>query len=396
MASPPAQAALDILTVGVGDPGNPPASDGYGSVSEPFRIGKYEVTNREYATFLNAVDPSATNTLGLYSIEMSTDAQGGIIVDPGQPDGAIYVVKSGYENLPVVLVNFYDAMRFANWLHNGQGNGDTETGAYPLEGGSPFPANGGAVTRSAGARFWIPSENEWYKAAYYFPEAEGGPAGNYLKYPMVTPFQPRSDQPPGETPPNFKAANYNYNDRAAHTPFDDGFAVTGSSVLDRNLLYLTPVGAYGTSPSVYGTFDQGGNVEEWLETRFGSQRYYRGGSWLDDGNNGGNLRAEVRLSDGANNKFIDRGFRIAAAVEPVSPPAPPSFSSFELNGSTFTLAIASLTGRQYQLEVTGSLDAAFTPAGASQPGETGKTLTFTDTSASAGRRFYRISISETP
>ena len=39
-------------------------------------------------------------------------------------------------------VTWYDTIRFANWLNNGQGTGDTETGAYTLLGGTPTPSNG--------------------------------------------------------------------------------------------------------------------------------------------------------------------------------------------------------------------------------------------------------------
>ena len=42
--------------------------------------------------------------------------------------------------MPVNYVDFYDALRFANWMNNGQGNGDTETGAYTLLGGTPTRA----------------------------------------------------------------------------------------------------------------------------------------------------------------------------------------------------------------------------------------------------------------
>jgi sulfatase modifying factor 1 len=64
-------------------------------------------------------------------------------------------------------VSFYDTLRFANWLNNGQGSGDTETGAYTLLGGTQTPSNGTTVTRNPGATIALPSDNEWYKAAYY-------------------------------------------------------------------------------------------------------------------------------------------------------------------------------------------------------------------------------------
>ena len=119
-----------------------------------------------------------------------------------------------------------------------------------------------------------------------------------------------------------------------------------------------------------------------------------GGFWLDDGANEGNLRAEVRLRDGANNKFIDRGFRIAAAARGTSPP--PSVSGFGRHGSTFTLSMKSLTGFRYQLEWADSPGASFTPMGAARTGSTGTVLTFEDPNAAEERKFYRISITESP
>ena len=66
-------------------------------------------------------------------------------------------------------VSCFDALRFANWLHNGQGSSDTENGAYTLLGGTPMPTNGASVTRKPAATLVLPSEDEWYKAAYFDP-----------------------------------------------------------------------------------------------------------------------------------------------------------------------------------------------------------------------------------
>lgn len=72
-----AYAQITIPTVLVGDPGN--AADpttGYGSVAYTYHIGKTEVTNAQYATFLNAV--AATDTNNLYNTDMAGQF-GGII-----------------------------------------------------------------------------------------------------------------------------------------------------------------------------------------------------------------------------------------------------------------------------------------------------------------------------
>jgi formylglycine-generating enzyme required for sulfatase activity len=278
-----AQAAtVSIPTVPVGNPGNPADTrynaTGFGAVAYPYRIGQYEVTNAQYTAFLNAVDPTGANTLALYSSSMSSDARGGINFNSGAANGSKYEIKPGRDNNPVVFVSWYDAIRFANWLHNGQGAGDTENGAYTLLGGTPTPSNGNSITRNPGARWWLPNKDEWYKAAYH---KNDGATANYWDYPTSTNTVPYSDQPPGTgTPDPSNTANFFKNDRIANG-YDDGYAVTGSTSFNSAQNYLTDVGAYASTLGPYGTFDQAGNVWEWNETlHFGSFRGSLGGSWV--------------------------------------------------------------------------------------------------------------------
>jgi formylglycine-generating enzyme required for sulfatase activity len=131
-------------------------------------------------------------------------------------------------------------------------------GAYSLCcGGSPTPSNGLTVTRNAGATVFLPSENEWYKAAYYNPIS-----GTYFAYPAGTNTQTVCAAP-GATPNTANCGLYP-NSAVGH---------------------VTPVGAYTGSASPYGTFDQGGNVGQWNETiiegSWGSYRGMRGGSFDD-------------------------------------------------------------------------------------------------------------------
>lgn len=86
-------------------------------------------------------------------------------------------------NKPIGYISWGDAARFANWLTNGQptgmqGAGTTETGSYTLNGAMTNTALQ-AVTRNANARYVVPTENEWYKAAYYDPTAGAGGGDNY-------------------------------------------------------------------------------------------------------------------------------------------------------------------------------------------------------------------------
>ena len=132
-----AGSAVTIPTVLVGDFGN--ANDAltgnlYGGVSYAYRIGTYEVTNAQYAEFLNA--KAASDPLSLYSTEWAAMPAAGI-TRSGVSGSYTYAVKIDMGNKPVNYVSWYDTIRFANWLDNGQGIGDTETGAYTLLGGTP-------------------------------------------------------------------------------------------------------------------------------------------------------------------------------------------------------------------------------------------------------------------
>jgi hypothetical protein len=159
-------------------------------------------------------------------------------------------------------VNWGDAARFANW-HNGQPTGEenantTERGAYTLD-GATTQSKLITVTRNSDARWFLPNENEWYKAAYH---KNNGVTGDYWTYPT------RSDNAPNNNVPSNDSGNSaNYNGPSGIT---NG---VGS-------IPLTDAGAYTLTASSYGTFDQGGNVKEWDESvLYGTFRALRGGGW---------------------------------------------------------------------------------------------------------------------
>lgn len=287
--------AVTIPTVPVGNAGNADDThgDGYGGVAYDYRIGKTEVTNTQYTAFLNAV--AATDTYGLYSTLMDSDTRGGI-TRSGSSGSYVYSVKAdasaySYAAKPVVLVSWYDALRFANWLHNGQTSGaqdasTTEDGAYTFSGATSV---GG---RNADANWFLPSEDEWYKAAYH---KNDGVTGNYFDYPTGSDTTPDNNLPSSDSG---NSANFR----------DGGFTTS-----DVNFPF-TDAGAYTLSPGAYGTFDQGGNAWEWDEALIsGSNRGLRGGSYLSAP---GNLLASVRPSIDPANESVNIGFRVATIPEP--------------------------------------------------------------------------------
>jgi formylglycine-generating enzyme required for sulfatase activity len=280
----------------VGDPGNTAdplnsgSVPGIGSVSTTYNIATTEVNLFQYTEFLNAVDPNGVNSLALYNTNMATNANiAGIGFNSGAAAGSKYTVI-GSGDRPVTYVSWNDAARFTNWLNNGQGSASTEFGVYDMSLTTP--------TRSASATYWIPSENEWYKAAYYDPGASG-PSDDYWLYPT------QSDSAPGNAiGAGANQANY----------YNGVYSVTQSSSYSSSQNYLSDGGAYTASASYYGTYDQGGNVWEWNDTVIAdSSRGLRGGSW---GYSGPVLRSSGRNSLDPSLEGSSIGFRVASVPEP--------------------------------------------------------------------------------
>jgi len=262
--------AVTIDWVTVGDPGNTADTTTYGAVADAFQIGKYDVTIGQYTDFLNAV--AATDTYSLYNTSMASNLNIAGISRTGASGSYNYsVINNGGPSgsRPITLVSWFDAARFSNWMQNGQGSGDTETGAYTLVGGQ---TSGTAPAKNLGAQFYIPTENEWYKAAYYLPEKGGVGSPGYYAYAT------QSDSAPGNIIGS-GANQANYRTGA-------GFSVTQSASYSASQNYLTDVSAFSGSESFYGTFDQSGNVFRWNDldglASSGSSRGLRGGDWLTD------------------------------------------------------------------------------------------------------------------
>jgi len=301
-----ARAQVSIDLVQIGNAGNLPDTTYHGSVSYDYSIGKYDVTIGQYTAFLNAVDPTGTNPNGIYNTSMETDLNvAGISYTAGDAAGTKYAVMNNggdSANRPITYVSWFDAARFSNWLANGQGSGITETGAYTLNGatsGASFTKNAVNPNTGQATTFWIPSLDEWYKAAYYDPNKEEPGVGGYWLYPTM------SDTTPGNTIGDGGNQANCYNGM---------YSVTRRSSWSDSQNYLTDVGAFSGSGSAYGTYDQGGNVRQWDDQVVGGlYRVYRGGLW----------NGEPSLLDKGVMAFNDPeyedygvGFRVAGVPEP--------------------------------------------------------------------------------
>ena len=273
--------SFSIDFVQIGNPGNAADTTGYGSVGYDYKIGKYEITNLQYTKFLNSVAKNS-DPYGLYNVFMDTGHMysPNAIIRSGTSGNFIYTTTTGFENKPVMFVSWFDAARYANWLNNGaQNGGNTENGAYSLN-GTTSALN---IQRNSNSLFWLPSENEWFKSAYFDPLKNGN--GGYWNYPT------KSDSI------NDTQANY-----------------------DSGLLKDVDYGA----SSVYGTFGQGGNLWEWNGSdvtglRPDGSALPSGAKGLRGGSAGTTADALLRdYREGASPDFewADTTFRIAGVPEP--------------------------------------------------------------------------------
>ena len=291
---------MDWSTVGnAGNAADPQVmidgTTGYGSVDYEYRIGTYEVTNSQYAAFLNSVAASDPN--GLYDPNMGSRGRGGI-TRLGSDGSYTYSVRANMGDKPVNYVSWYDAARMSNWMTNGQGfnggSGDTESGVYTFDGVESISG----ITRdlSNPNQVFIPTEDEWYKAAYHQPAAQGGDTDDYWLYATQSNSAPTV------------ASATSIGDVA--NPGQD--VVNYLSGADWNGLNsnVTTVGSAG-STSFYGAFDMNGNVWEWNETLIGSSRGLRGGSFNNSGNS---LRSSNRGFDNPAIEVDFFGFRLASPV----------------------------------------------------------------------------------
>jgi sulfatase modifying factor 1 len=262
---PASARAVTIDWVTVGDPGNVNdtinTGTNYGAVADSFQIMKFEFTNQQYTEFLNSVDPNGTNPNSVYNTNLGSNARGGISFTSGNASGSKYATKTNMGDKPVNYVSWWDAARVSNWLMNGAtGTSSMETGAYTLNNATSGPAP--AV--NSGATFYIPTENQWYKAAYY---KGGSTNAGYWEYPTQSDSVPTTVTADstgiGSAGSTGNFANYN---SAASWNGQTGI--------------MTTVGTNGRA-SAYGAFDMGGNVREWNDFTgaASSTRGARAGQW---------------------------------------------------------------------------------------------------------------------
>ncbi len=245
-----------------------------------YRMGTFEITNDQWNKFKAELGVPVTG------------ADGGYYCDP-------YWTGT---NVPTGAVSWYEAAQFVNWLNTSKGyhaaykfTGTQGQSDYALDTWLPSEAdNGTNLYRHKDAFYYLPTEDEWVKAAYW----NGTNLQTYATKPGDTLHQ------------------------------GDGVSGTGWNYWDND--YATdPYGPWDVgsgSEELNGTYDMMGNVFEWMESPYysgdygtGSYRGLRGGSCsIDDGY----LASSYRDFDGTYSPYYEddvSGFRVASEVpEPSS------------------------------------------------------------------------------
>jgi sulfatase modifying factor 1 len=294
-AMPGRASTISVPLVPVGSSGNPADSrTSLGAVSYGFSIGAYEITAGQYTTFLNAV--ARADPYGLYdsnASDMAARPTGPRIQRTGLSGSYSYSVAADYADRPINFVSWGDAARFCNWLHNGQptgpqGAGTTERGSYMLDGATTSDRYL-SITRSPTATYVLPTEDEWYKAAYFDPAiAAANKYWNFATRSNATPSNQLLSPDPGNN------ANF----------YQDGQYTLRS--------YLrTDVGDFENSIGPWGTFDQMGNVGEWTETIRSGGFAVRGESYTTGDSGGTALGYRFVRAVAPTDEETKNGFRVA-------------------------------------------------------------------------------------
>ena len=251
---------INIDFVAIGDAGNAgdtrgaASPSGAGSVAYGYSIGKYEITNGQWDTFVSTAGAPTGNATAAYNTSASWTGT----------------------DVPTNEVSWYEAAQFCNYLTTG----DKSQGAYQWSGNDTNPGDFTGIDRDSaisthGTVYVIPTEDEWYKAAYYT-------GSGYSTYANGTDTAPVA------------GVDTNY-DSLGGQPWEVG----------------------NGTPEQNGTFDMLGNVWEWNETPLGSNRVMRGGSHIY---NGGPYVISSSYRDqyypSGDQHYI--GFRVASVPEPAT------------------------------------------------------------------------------
>lgn len=234
----------------IGGPGNAPyqsadlnsRTNGRGSVAYEYRISRTEVTSQQWMEFINA-----------YSGELGDPYHFSVVSGGFMPDSSYSgpgsrwtLISPSLANAPVFGISWRQAAMYMNWLHNDRQPtlAAIQTGAYDTSTFGDLP--GGQFTDAAthlpGAKYWIPTLDEWIKAAHYDPNRYGEGQGGYWQSVNST------DDPLIAGLPGVGQTTA-------------GLEINDPLLGERDI----PLGAYADQMSPWGLLDLSGGGREWTE-----------------------------------------------------------------------------------------------------------------------------------
>jgi formylglycine-generating enzyme required for sulfatase activity len=294
----PGADGFDWATIGaVGNAAytGPGPNSGRGRVSYQYKISKLEITTSQWLEFTNTF---STQT-DAYNFTKLGPLYWGATFDPTYiGPGVRYRLRQGDPNAgmrPVGGISWRDAARYCNWLHNGKSSSlaSLTTGAYDTTtfGGNRTTGYTDAATHLPGAKYWIPTLDEWMKAAYYDPDRFGNGVGGWWEYTNRSNQQGVSGLP--------------------------GVGTTSAGLrLDFSAEWTIPLGAYSSVTSPWGLWDTSGGATEWTEEWAGMSPLNRllGGAAAGDVLELDGLSGEVATSFDPERLANFQGLRLASRV----------------------------------------------------------------------------------
>ncbi len=293
----PAYGGQDPFNIGV---------TGRGSVGYEYSIGRFEVTTAQWVEFYNAAFARPDPLPIPEGTRFLVPAQWGAIRDSSYTGpGRRWVVNPSVPNAGMrgVAVSWRTAAIYCNWLHNNKSTDASAflSGAYDVSTFSAidFPTFTDQASRSPGARYWIPSWDEWLKAVHYDPLKPNldGSLGGWWQGPLGSDALPVYGPPVGF--PNGSAANQANSDWT-------GPNFPGARV---------PLGSYPNAQTPWGLLDAAGATSEWTESIYTLQgdmyRMIDGSRWDSDAAGDEAWSAGALSPDAA---VTNVGFRIATSI----------------------------------------------------------------------------------
>ncbi|MHC5158879.1 MAG: SUMF1/EgtB/PvdO family nonheme iron enzyme, partial [Planctomycetota bacterium] len=240
---------------------------------DSYRMGTYEITNDQWNKFQTTYGTVTGGPLDAYN------------------ENPFWTGN----DVPTNNLSWYEGAQFVNWLNTSTGHqaaykftGTQGTRDYTLSVWDVTETDGANLYRHKDAHYFMPTEDDWVKAAYW----NGTSLQTYASV--------------GDVPPTLSGWNY---DGGPEQPWNVG---SGSEELN-------------------GTFDMMGNVWEWMESPYssgdyssGSDRGVRGGSAY---NYDGYLRSSYRHDGPPYFEYTNIGFRVASII-----PEPTTLVLFGLGG----------------------------------------------------------------